>query len=387
MRSAFVRLGSGIAVAVCLGAGLGPALADVQTAAPGEVLGPDFAPSVVAIANRAARSLVQVIRTESTPGMPRLIGTGISLGDGKIMTSAGVVGRAESVLVAPAAGDTVEARVIATDRRTNLAVLDVPGLNLPALPVTSGAIVFPGATVVAVGLGAPGTPEATFGTVVVSQGLHLGYSEVEMLQTTNPIFRGYTGGALVDDKGYLVGMLSGVVALDSSEVMVPDGIGLLAGVVHRGRVSTVTPAAATLVLPALAAVRIAGELITKGYVERGYIGLEVELTQGPGTENPTRRRGVLVHQVVGGGPAERAGLLPGDLILEFGPIRVHGPEELSFLVSSRRAGTLVTVRYLRRGHQITTSVKLDQAPPLDWDPSLDTPLAGAVGEPDTGGSR
>jgi S1-C subfamily serine protease len=208
-----------------------------------------------------------------------------------------------------------------------------------------------------------------------------------MIQTTTPIFRGYTGGALVDEKGYLVGMLSGVVELNPDDVVGSDDMGLMAGLVHRGRVSTVTPAAATLALPALHAVRIANELLDQGYVERGYLGLEVELSRGRGASAASQRRGVLVHQVVPGGPAERAGLLPGDLILEFGSTRVHGPEELSFLVSSRHAGAVIPVRYLRRGHRISTSVMLDQAPPLDWDPTLDAPLAGAADPGDAGGSR
>lgn len=334
--------------------------------------------TVTEIAERGAASVVRVIRSEEEGTAARgrrFVGTGIAIGEGRILTCAGVVGAGRELLVAPADGDTLVARVAGVDRRTNLALLEAPGLSLPPLPVSAEALVLPGELVVAVGLGAPGTPAATFGTVVVSQGPSLGYSEVEMIQTTSPVFRGFTGGALLNIAGELIGVVSGVMELDRTGLFLPAGGDLLAGVLHQGSLMTITPSATTVVLPIHEALEIAEQLGENGYVERGYLGLQVELKRADSKRPASRRRGVHVHQVVEGGPAARAGLLPGDVILDFGGVAVGSPEELSYLVSSRLPGADVRVRFLRRGHADHLTVRIDQAPPLEWNPGLDASLA------------
>jgi serine protease Do len=153
---------------------------------------------------------------------------------------------------------------------------------------------------------------------------------------------------------------------------------LLAGYRHQGRLRTITPSAATVVLPAAPAVRIADELVRHGFVERGYLGVQVELVDSPTTASESRRGGVLVHQLVVGGPAERAGLLPGDFILEFGGVDVRNADDLAFSVASRRPGTSARVRFLRRGIPLRVTVLLEQAPTLPWESRFDEALAGRL---------
>lgn len=358
-----------------------------STRLPETELIPDSAPhpmtrQVESLARAARPSLVHVIRAEEWGDREpsRLVGTGISLGGGRFVTSAGVVGASREVLVASIEGDTLVAEVAGVDRRTNLAVVLAPGLSLPALPVTSQAFILPGEWVVAVGLGSATTPHATFGTVVVPKGPSLEYSEVEMIQSTCPVFRGYTGGALLNASGELVGLLSGVIELDADQVYLPEGRDLMAGILHRGNLITITPSAATVAMAAPGFLDLADQLIEHGFVERGYLGLQVELTAVPHPGSARPSRGVLVHQVVEGAPAARAGVLPGDFITDFAGVRVQSPEELSFLVTSRRPGTRVPIKYLRRGHRRSGVIVMDQAPPLPWEPELDASLAGRESE-------
>jgi|GEM_PF-1625663 len=362
------------------GLGVSPALAAGQaTISRGTSgLGSGMASRVRGVAEVASRSLVRVIRGEEVPGKSptRLIGTGISLGPGRILTCAGVVGSAREVLVAAVDGDTLTATVTGVDRRSNLALLNAPGFSLPEMTVREKALIFPGEWVIAVGLGSPGTPSATFGAVVVGDGPSLGYSEIDMVETTCPVFRGYTGGALLDLSGSVVGILSGVMRLDPDDLAVPEGSDLVAGILYEGSLVTMTPTDATVAIPGVRAMQIADELQENGTVRRGYLGLQVELSAQAAARPYGARRGILVHQVVEAGPAARAGLLPGDFITEFGGTRVRNPDDLSFLVASRVPGSLVTVRYLRRGHQGVANVVLDQAPALDWTPSMDDALAG-----------
>ncbi len=339
----------------------------------------DLTEGVNDVALEASTHLVRVIRALEWPGHEaehagpsRIIGTGVSLGGGRIITGAGVVGPATEVLVVADRGDTVLARVTGVDRRTNVAVLESPGLSLPAMPLADDVLLFPGDLVIAVGLGAPGYPEASFGTVVLVDGPSLGYSEVDMVQVTAPVFPGYTGGALLTRDGRMVGLVSGRVEMDPARAILPEGTDLVAGWIMRGRLATTAPTAATVALPIQHALEIAGELARLGYVERGYFGLQVELID---RSRDRGIRGVLVHRVVEDSPAGRADIIPGDVILEYAGARVQSPEDLSFLVAATVPGADVPVRYLRRGIRRMAYVTIEQAPDLEWTASMDAVLA------------
>ena len=338
------------------------------------------------IAAQARRYLTCVIRASgysaaAAEGPGRIIGTGVSLGEGYILTCAGIVGSAREVLVSPVPGDTVIARVVGVDRRTNVAVLKADGLGLSAIPIDDRALVFPGEMVFAVGLGAPGAPSVGFGTVVLSEGPSLGYSDVDMLQVAAPMFPGFTGGVLLNREGRMVGLLSGRLELGRGRAILPAGTDLIAGYVRGGHVTTTDPAATTVALPVANALGIAQELKRLGFVERGYLGLQVELTKIL-RERGRAMAGVMVHRVVGAGPAADAGLIPGDVILEYAGARVQSPEDLSFLVAATVPGSNVPIRYLRRGVRGVAVAEIRQAPDSAWTPEMDASLAGR--SPDAG---
>jgi serine protease Do len=349
-----------------------------QPAAPSGM--PEVTAEAGRVAAQARRFLTRVIRASETPTAAgeapgRIMGTGVSLGGGYILTCAGIVGSAREVLVSPVPGDTVIARVVGVDRRTNVAVLKADGLGLSPMPIDDRALVFPGEMVFAVGLGAPGAPSAGFGTVVLPEGPSLGYTDVDMLQVAAPMFPGFTGGALLNREGKMVGLLSGRLELGRGRAVLPAGTDLIAGFVRDGHVTTTDPSATTVALPVTNALEIAQELERLGFVERGYLGLQVELTKilrGRGRA----MAGVMVHRVVGASPAAEAGLIPGDVILEYAGARVQSPEDLSFLVAATVPGANVPIRYVRRGVRAIAVAEIRQAPDSAWTPEMDASLAG-----------
>ena len=325
--------------------------------------------------------LVQVIRTQpgSVSGSGRVIGTGISIGDGRVLTSAAVVGPATDIEVLQGAAQSFRGRVIGVDRRTDLAVIDVAGFQAPAIPVSPTSLAFPGDPVIAIGRGSrPGTT-TTFGLVIVTGGARLGFTDTDALQVSAPAFPGIAGGALLDMEGRLVGVVSGRMAFDPQDVVLPPGMDLVAGTFEGGRFTTVAPNSATIAVPATMALEIAGELVSRGQVERGYLGLQVDLVSA----SPKRAQnlpGVLVHRVVGNSPAEEAGLIPGDVILEYASAKVQGPENLSYLVGATLPGSEVNMLVLRRGVKNVVSARIEQAPEPVWNPGMDKAIA-AFSEP------
>ena len=330
----------------------------------------------------ASPFLVQVIRSQPDSaafGGGRVIGTGVAIGDGQVLTSAGVVGPATELDVLREGQEPLKGHVLGVDRRTDLAVLEVRGLDSPAIPVAHTSLAFPGDPVIAVGRGPHPGVMTTFGIVIVTSGPRLGFTETDVLQVSAPAFPGIAGGALLDLKGQLVGVVSGRMAFNPEEVVLPRGMDLVAGTLEEGRFTTSSPNSATIAVPATLALEIAHELATRGQVERGYLGLQVDLV--PTSSKKTQSLpGVLVHRVVPGSPAEQAGLIPGDVILEYGSTRVQNPENLSYLVGATLPGSDVTMLVLRRGVKNIVTTRIEQAPEPAWDPGMDKAIASFSGD-------
>jgi len=133
----------------------------------------------------------------------------------------------------------------------------------------------------------------------------------------------------------------------------------------------------TVAIHASQVASISKEIRENGYVRRGYLGVQLELTRNEATPQ-AHLRGVMVHGVVEGGPAQVAGLLPGDVILEYAGARILGPEDLYYLVSATLPGSSVPLRFLRRGHHFRTSVTVEQAPEIEWVPENDSLISAAM---------
>ena len=346
----------------------------------------EFTAEVENLTRTARPYLVQVMRraeslSPDAETSPRIIGTGISLGDGWVLTSASIVGPALEVEVRTPSQEGRVGIVRGVDRRTNVAVLEVMGLETPAIPVATETFLFPGDVVLAVGLGPDDGPWASFGTVVLAtQGPHLGYSEAEMVEVTAPAFPGITGGVLFSRGGEMVGMISGHMGLESQKAILPPGKGMVSGYWGQNRLTTSTPSSVTLALPAGVALEIAEELRVSGRIRRGYLGLQVELA--PVRDHPSQGRGgVLVQGVVSDGPASVGGLIAGDIILKYADAKVVSPEDLFFLVAATRPESTVRILLLRKGVPTMSFVHIAQAPDLNWLPSMDASILASELDP------
>jgi serine protease Do len=337
----------------------------------------EFNSQVRALTVGARPYLVRVLRVVSLgelvagSSQRRIIGTGISLGDGKILTSSSVVGPADEVLVRTPTDSTFTARVLGTDRRTSVAVLEIRDRTLPPVPVAEDGLLFPGDLVVAVGYRPPLGPRSSFGTVVLAEeGPSLGYTEVDMIHATAPSFPGVSGGILLNRSGGMVGMIFGRMSPDPDRIRTAS-VGFVSGFLEGDRLYTTDFEAVTLALPVGTAVDIAREIIERGSVQRGYLGLQLELTQ-ISDHRSQARMGVLIHRIVPGSPADVGGLMPGDIVLKYGQTKIESPEDLSYLVAATRPGSSVPIEILREGTRNVFLVLIQQAPEIDWSPDMDT---------------
>jgi S1-C subfamily serine protease len=198
---------------------------------------------------------------------------------------------------------------------------------------------------------------SSFGTIQVDRGLVWGYSEVEMLQLNAPVIRGSNGAAVVNSEGRVVGMIAGM--LDDPAAREDNSkLGGLAGYIVNNRVVASPVNTVSFAIPIEKAREIAAELKQHGRVDRGFLGIAVQ--RGEAAEGG--QNGVRVREVMPGGPAALAGILPGDLILAYAGQSVSIGDQITFLVSATRPGSRVPVRIQRKGTTGETEVVVGTAP-------------------------
>ncbi|MBZ9752313.1 S1C family serine protease [Deinococcus sp. HMF7604] len=282
------------------------------------------APSVVSV--RAARPV-----------------SGTVIAPGEVLTAAHLL-HTDEVSVVDAQGQTFSAAVVGRDPGSDLALLRVAGLDAPALTATHETRV--GELLLAVGRPPHGV-QAALG--FMERGPERGW-----LPAGAAPFRGVSGGALVDARGGLVGLLNAGVS--------------------RGEL---------LAVPAERALKVAGLLGTTGRVPRGYLGLSTQPVHFPGEDQPEDlhghphrgrrgwggprgpwghgpdregrrgergRLGLTVVQVAAGSPGEAAGLRVGDVLLALNGEPMRHPRELLSAVRERANDTLI-LRVLRAGQE------------------------------------
>ena len=332
------------------------------------------------IARRARPSVVTVF-AQDMPREPRAngeagavpsgirvhtrVGSGVAIDESLILTTASVVLGANRVVVRTANGIQVEAELVGMDAIFNVALLRVPEVRLPPLHLSEDRSLQVGDWVVALGTSYRAQPTQSVGNVAYL------YREprVPLLQLTNAVYPGNSGGAALNPRGELVGIVQG-------ELGAPDFD-------TRGPESERRPSGMSLVLP-IEAIRPAVEgLRLEGRVRHGYLGVttraaSVESDLNAGSRVPL---GALVEAVIPRSPAAQASLRRGDLIVGFDGDRVEYPEQLARWVAASRPGTavdLVWVRNeIRRAGRVTLSESTDTLP--EWATDLAVPGRNAAG--------
>ena len=269
-------------------------------------------------------------------------GVVVDAASGYIVTNAHVVKSADEISVGVSDGRTLEATLIGMDPDVDLALLQVPADDLVAIQYANSAQLRVGDFVVAIGnpFGLNQTVTSGIVSALGRSGLGIeGYED--FIQTDAPINPGNSGGALVDLNGQLVGINTAIFAPNGGNI----GIGFA---IPANMVSAVT-----------------AQLIEKGEVNRGFVGaivqpLNRELAKAFGViSGDGIPQGVVVVDVQVGSSAEKAGLEPGDVIVQMGDNPILNVADYSAQAAVMFIGDEVDVRYVRQGKKQRTTLRID----------------------------
>jgi S1-C subfamily serine protease len=263
--------------------------------------------------------------------------SGLVYADNVVLTTVRALGREDGLHVRRHDGHTLDAELAGWDPTTSLAVLRVAGLDTPALaPATAAPRV--GHLALAVARSWSNVVTASAGIVSVIGGpLPTGRRRAidQVIRTTAPMHDGFAGGAFLDTAGGLIGVAT------ASAIR---GLGV--------------------VIPAAIAWKTAATVLEHGSLKRGYLGLAGQPVALPEGQQSTdgREQALLVVGVTSGSPASKAGVLVGDVLLDFDGHPVEAPEELLDLLLGDRVGKPVTLKLLRGGTVATLTVTVGERP-------------------------
>jgi serine protease Do len=253
--------------------------------------------------------------------------------DGYIITNNHVVEGADEIKVKLADGREFKAKVIGRDPKTDLALIKITTLfkNLPVLPLGDSDKIRVGDWVLAIG-NPFGLEHTVTQGIISATGRVIGSGPYDnFLQTDAPINPGNSGGPLINLKGEVIGINSAIIASG-------QGIGFA--------------------IPSNMAKNVISQLKEKGKVVRGWIGVSIqsmspEMAQSFGLKEP---KGALVGDVVSGGPAEKAGVKRGDVIVSFDGKEIKNMSDLPRLVAETPVGKTVGIKVIRNSKEVDLKI-------------------------------
>ena len=348
--------------------GAGPQLAAVAPlpAVPAPAAGPARAESYYEAVRRSSPAVVNIFSSKEVraprnpllndPLFRRFFGEqfgdetqrATSLGSGVIVSPAGyiltnhhVVEAADEIEVALPDGKKLLAKVVGNDPDTDLAVLRVNADKLPAITFGQSEQLRVGDTVLAIGnpFGVGQTVTAGIVSALGRSGLHINTFE-NFIQTDAAINPGNSGGALVDARGDLVGINTAIYSRSGGSM----GIGFA--------------------IPASTAKMVMEQIIRSGAVTRGWIGVEVqEIT--PALAESFKlpdARGTIIAGVLRGGPADKAGVKPGDVLTAINDAPVQDPQGMLNLIAALQPGSGAKMKLRRQAQALEVTVTVGRRP-------------------------
>jgi serine protease Do len=263
----------------------------------------------------------------------------VDAAQGYVLTNAHVVENGNSIEVTTKDNRRLKARLVGRDPETDIAVLQVPGGSLTAVPMGDSDHLQVGDFVLAVGnpFGLGQTVTSGIVSALGRTGLGIeGYED--FIQTDASINPGNSGGPLVDLQGRIVGINTAILAPSGGNV----GIGFA--------------------VPINIARQVMDQLISGGEIKRGRIGVAIQdltpdIAQALGT---THTQGAVIARVVPGSAAERAGLRTNDLVVAVNGVPIRNGAELKNHVVVARIGDAVDLTVVRGGSERTVAVRIDQ---------------------------
>lgn len=293
-----------------------------------------YSNAVISVTERVGPAVVRIEtgpKTGPAPGQRGGLGSGIVISpDGLVLTNNHVVGASKEIRLRDSEGVVTDAHVLGVDPDTDLALLRANGSrDLPYASLGNSRTLRRGQLVVAIGnpLGFESTVTAG---VVSALGRSIrsvsGRIIEDVIQTDAALNPGNSGGALVSSSAEVIGINTAII----------QGA--------QGICFAVASNTAQFVL---------SEIIRHGYVRRAYIGVSGQTAPIPrrhavlaGVEN---KMGALLMQIEPDGPAARAGLLPGDVLIKLDGIDINGVDDLIRVLDRDRIGRTVSMDVLRLG--------------------------------------
>jgi len=252
---------------------------------------------------------------------------------GVIATSASAVGRAGEVTLAMPDGESVAGRVRGVDPGTDLAAVSFDGASPPAVE-RSASVPRAGDFVFAVGREPSGLVQASFGHVGAAAGewrSWRGGRVDRLVRLDGGLYPGFDGAPVADALGHCLGVASSAFSRHHAVVLPPATVD-----------------------------RVLGALLAHGRVPQGYLGIAAQpvraLLDGQGTD------GLLVSSVADEGPAARAGLMVGDVIVRAAGQPVASIEELRRLIGAKPVGSRLQLQASRGGHAVDLTLEVSERP-------------------------
>ena len=283
-----------------------------------------------ALADAAAAAAPSVVQVEGR----RRAASGVIYAPGVVVTTIRALGREDGLHVRGADGNAVEAELGGWDPTTGLALLKAPGLAAPAIAVAKDPARV-GHLALAIGRSWSNGLTVSAGVVSIIGGpLRTGRRRAidQIIRTTAPMHDGFAGGALIDTSGALLGITT------ASSIR---GLGV--------------------VIPSAIAWKTAQHLLEHGRFKRGYLGIAGQPVRLPENQRTGGRdEALLVVGVNADGPAARAGILVGDVILGLDGQTIASPEDLLELLTDDRVGKPAALQLLRGGSALDVPVTIGE---------------------------
>ncbi len=279
------------------------------------------------------------------------LGSGVIVSsEGYILTNHHVVDGADEIEVALADGRKARAKLVGSDPETDLAVLKITLDNLPAITLGRMDQVRVGDVVLAIGNPFGVGQTVTMGIISALGRNHLDISTFEnFIQTDAAINPGNSGGALVDVNGNLLGINTAIYSRSGGNM----GIGFA--------------------IPVSTARTVLESIITSGTVTRGWVGVEPQditsdIAESFGLQQDS---GVIIAGVVQGGPADKAGVQPGDILTKVNDESIRDTTELLNVIAQIKPGTQAKIHVTRKKKDMDLTVTIGKRPPPPKRPAQD----------------
>jgi S1-C subfamily serine protease len=301
---------------------------------------PDLSP-LLALSNNLADIVEKVGHSVVTVNGTRLSSSGIHWRQGIIVTAEETLKRTEDITVTLPDNRTVAATLVGRDRTTDIAVLKLENIELPIVEIGDASALKVGHLVQAIGRSRDSL-NASMGVVSAMSGSwRSSYGGLidQFLRLDLNLYPSIEGGALVDATGQVVGMtVSG-------------------------------PKRTVISIPASTINRVVDQLLLKGHISRGYLGLGMQPIRLPetlkNTLNLTSVAGVIAINVESEGPADKSGLLIGDVIIAIDGTAVSDTSDIQAMLGSNSVGKTLNVQIVRGGALVEVALTVGERTPKE----------------------